>query len=76
MIFDTLISPEQVRQLLDDDAALAVLDASFDLADTSAGARCFGESHVPGARHVDLDRDLSGPKTGRNGRHPLPSREC
>jgi thiosulfate/3-mercaptopyruvate sulfurtransferase len=29
---------------------------------------------VPGARYVHLDRDLSGAKTGRNGRHPLPDR--
>jgi thiosulfate/3-mercaptopyruvate sulfurtransferase len=32
---------------------------------------------MPGARYVHLDRDLSGPKTGMNGRHPLRSRaEC
>ena len=30
-------------------------------------------AHVPGARFVHLDRDLSAPKTGRNGRHPLPA---
>jgi len=27
---------------------------------------------VPGAFFLHLDRDLSGPKTGSNGRHPLP----
>ena len=29
-----------------------------------------------GAIYVDLDQDLSGPKTGSNGRHPLPSPEA
>ena len=29
---------------------------------------------MPGARYVHLDDDLSGPKTGGNGRHPLPDR--
>ena len=27
---------------------------------------------MPGAVYADLDRDLSGTKNGRNGRHPLP----
>ena len=31
-----------------------------------------GRGHLPGAHYVHLDRDLSGAKTGRNGRHPLP----
>jgi len=52
-----------------------VLDCGFDLADPSAGERLHAAGHVPGALHVHLDRDLSGPKTGLNGRHPLPSRE-
>ena len=30
---------------------------------------------MPGAHYVHLDRDLSGPKTGSNGRHPLPERQ-
>jgi rhodanese-related sulfurtransferase len=31
--------------------------------------------HIPGARYAHLDRDLSGEKTGSNGRHPLPTVE-
>jgi thiosulfate/3-mercaptopyruvate sulfurtransferase len=49
-----------------------VCDCRHDLADTGAGRRAYGEAHVPGARFVHLDEDLSAPKTGRNGRHPLP----
>jgi len=51
-----------------------LLDCSFDLADTDAGERSYRESHLPGALYVHLDRDLSGPKTGSNGRHPLRER--
>lgn len=29
-------------------------------------------AHIPGALHLHLDHDLSGVKTGGNGRHPLP----
>ncbi len=47
-------------------------DCRFDLKDATAGERAYEEAHIPGAVYVHLDRDLSAPKTGRNGRHPLP----
>ena len=53
---------------------VTVFDCSFDLFDPAAGRRAHEAGHVPGAQHIDLDRDLSGVKTGRNGRHPLPDR--
>jgi thiosulfate/3-mercaptopyruvate sulfurtransferase len=53
---------------------LVVVDAGFDLADTGAGERDHAAGHLPGALYWHLDRDLSGAKTGRNGRHPLPER--
>lgn len=31
--------------------------------------------HLPGAHYLHLDEHLSGPKTGKNGRHPLPDRD-
>ena len=49
-----------------------VVDVRHQLADPSAGERAYGESHLPGAAFLHLDRDLSGPMNGRNGRHPLP----
>jgi thiosulfate/3-mercaptopyruvate sulfurtransferase len=76
MSFSTLISAEQLREAMRSGAPLVVLDTSFELADTSAGERSYTQAHLPGAHYLHLDRDLSGPKTGRNGRHPLPKREA
>ena len=59
-------------------SAIVLLDASFDLADPSAGERSWAEGHLPAAQYAHLERDLSGPKTapgpGFSGRHPLPPR--
>jgi len=49
-----------------------VCDCRHDLTDYEAGRRAYGASHIPGARFLHLDEDLSGPKNGLNGRHPLP----
>jgi thiosulfate/3-mercaptopyruvate sulfurtransferase len=76
MIFTTLISAPQLRELLAAGTPPVILDTSFDLADTSAGERSHRDGHLPGARYAHLDDDLSAPKTGRNGRHPLPAREA
>lgn len=54
---------------------LMVLDLTFDLAHPTAGEQVYQAGHVPGAIYLHLDRDLSAPKTGRNGRHPLPGRD-
>ena len=51
-----------------------LLDCSFDLADPAAGERSYHQGHLPAAQYAHLDRDLSGHKTGRNGRHPLRER--
>jgi thiosulfate/3-mercaptopyruvate sulfurtransferase len=72
--YTTLISAAELAGLLASEAKPVVVDTSFDLADTGAGERRFAASHVPGSRYLHLDRDLSGPKTGANGRHPLPGR--
>lgn len=49
-----------------------VVDCRFNLGDPDAGERAWQQGHIPGAYYAHLDRDLSGLKTGRNGRHPLP----
>jgi thiosulfate/3-mercaptopyruvate sulfurtransferase len=52
---------------------LRLVDCRFDLADPSGGARAYADGHLPGAVYANLEQDLSGPKDGSNGRHPLPS---
>ncbi|MBC7204222.1 MAG: sulfurtransferase [Pusillimonas sp.] len=42
------------------------------MADHDAGRRAYGSGHIPGAFFLDHEKDLSAPKTGKNGRHPLP----
>ncbi len=71
-----LIQAAELQALSASGAPRAVFDCSFDLADTEAGRRAYLAGHVPGARYLHLDADLSAAKTGRNGRHPLPAREA
>lgn len=70
----TLISVDQLESLLMGSAAPVVIDAGFDLADVDAGRRAYAQAHLAGSHYLHLDDDLSGIKTGRNGRHPLPDR--
>jgi thiosulfate/3-mercaptopyruvate sulfurtransferase len=51
---------------------IVIVDCRFDLQDPSWGESEYLASHVPGAVYAHLNRDLSGPENGRNGRHPLP----
>ncbi len=55
-----------------DDPGWRVFDCRHQLADPSFGERAYLEAHLPGAVFLHLDRDLSGPLNGKNGRHPLP----
>lgn len=74
----TLISPAELRRLMDLGAPLKVFDCSFDLMNPAAGAQQFRERHLPGASHMDLEHDLSaahGAARASGGRHPLPTRE-
>jgi thiosulfate/3-mercaptopyruvate sulfurtransferase len=72
--YTTLVSVSDLAARLED-AGWVVCDCRHDLADVEAGRRAYRESHIPGARFVHLDEDLSAPKTGKNGRHPLPDPE-
>jgi thiosulfate/3-mercaptopyruvate sulfurtransferase len=48
-----------------------LLDVRWSLAGPS-GREGYQRGHLPGARFVDLDRDLAGPPGNGRGRHPLP----
>lgn len=66
-----LVTTEELARHLDD-PRWVVFDCRHDLADHGRGARLYAEGHVPGAVFAAVETDLSGSKTGRNGRHPLP----
>lgn len=75
-MYTTLISADELARALQDPQHrdIVVLDCGFELTDPQAGRRHYDAGHLPGAFHVHLEDTLSGPKTGRNGRHPLPDR--
>ncbi|OZI60834.1 sulfurtransferase [Bordetella genomosp. 11] len=76
MPFDTLIPAPRLAPLLSRNDAPVVVDCRFDLMDPQAGLRAYRQGHLPGAHYLHLETDLSGPLTGRNGRHPLPGRDA
>lgn len=53
-----------------------VFDCRHDLFKPDLGAQQYREGHIPGALFASLEHDLSGSKSGANGRHPLPSPEA
>lgn len=71
MAYATLIDTAALAANLDD-PRWVVLDCRHDLARPDWGRAEYAASHIPGARFLHLDADLSAPLTGRNGRHPLP----
>jgi thiosulfate/3-mercaptopyruvate sulfurtransferase len=72
-MFDTLISTEElVARIGAPD--LVIVDVRHDLAQPDTfGITKYRQGHLPGAVFAHVDRDLSAPLTGTNGRHPLPS---
>lgn len=70
MAFRTLISTAVLSHR--DDPAVVIVDCRTKLDDVRWGEREYASAHIPGAVYADLNRDLSGPKSGTNGRHPLP----
>lgn len=67
-----LVSTQALSEHLHD-PTWVIFDCRHDLMDTAKGERVYREGHIPGAHFAHLDTDLSGEKTGKNGRHPLPS---
>ncbi len=70
MAFNTLVSTAELAAHL---GSWRVFDCRHDLAKPELGAEQYQGAHIPGALFASLDRDLSAPKTGANGRHPLPN---
>ena len=70
-MFDTLVETEVLAAHLRD-PDWVVFDCRSVLTDPQAGPRAYATGHIPGARHLHLERDLSGHVTPETGRHPLP----
>ena len=75
-MYTTLVSTADLAAHLDD-PSWVIVDVRHELAQPDTwGEAEYRRAHVPGARFVHVDRDLSGPKSGTNGRHPLPAPEA
>jgi thiosulfate/3-mercaptopyruvate sulfurtransferase len=59
-----------LRERLSDET-VRIVDTRWKLGSPGAGRAMYESGHVPGAIHLDMDRDLAGPP-GDGGRHPLP----
>jgi thiosulfate/3-mercaptopyruvate sulfurtransferase len=68
MTYTTLVSTEELAR----HPEWRVFDCRHDLGNPALGAQQYAKVHIPGALFAHLDSDLSAPKTGTNGRHPLP----
>jgi len=68
MPWTTLIGADELAQAIDH---CLVVDCRYDLAKPKAGAQGYSDGHIPSAVFVDMDAQLSAPKTGGNGRHPM-----
>jgi thiosulfate/3-mercaptopyruvate sulfurtransferase len=73
-VHTTIVSTDTVAAHLD--VGWVVVDCRFDLQNEQWGRNQYLTSHIPGAVYASLSHDMAGPKTGSNGRHPLPSIEA
>jgi thiosulfate/3-mercaptopyruvate sulfurtransferase len=69
--FDTVVDADTLRANLTN-STWRVIDCRHDLLQPQAGERAYASGHIAGAVFAHLDRDLSGAKSARSGRHPLP----
>jgi len=71
MAYSTLVSTETLASA--PPGEWAVVDCRFDLANDAWGREQYAAGHIPGAVYASLNDDLSGRRSGTNGRHPMPS---
>ena len=74
--YTTLITTDELADRLSD-PSLALFDVRHDLMQPERWATDeYQKAHIPGATFLHIDNDLSAPKNGVNGRHPLPTPEA
>ena len=70
-----IITANQLEELINEGSDVLICDCRFDLTNAKAGFEMYKTAHITGAIYINVDQDLSGKKTGSNGRHPLPTPE-
>ena len=65
------VNKEWVVQQLENDL-VKIVDCRFDNSDPAVGRKQYETSHIPGAVHFDLQKDLASPASKHGGRNPLP----
>lgn len=73
-MYTTIVSVEELFAHRSD-PKWVIVDTRHLLQDFGAGRRLYDAVHIPGAFFADVENDLAGPKTGKNGRHPMPDPE-
>ena len=73
MTYTTLISTADLAARLD---SCVIVDCRFDLQNERWGLAQYRARHISGAVYANLNEDLTDARTGRNGRHPLPTVEA
>jgi thiosulfate/3-mercaptopyruvate sulfurtransferase len=69
-----IVTTDWLKQHLNDENQV-IVDCRFDLSNPEAGFLAYNNSHIPGAVHLDLEKDLSSEVKEHGGRHPLPEQE-
>ena len=64
---DPVISVEKLKALRER-SNLVILDCRGSLTTPGAGKLLFDAGHIPGASYIDMARDITGKRTGTNGR--------
>lgn len=67
---DPVISVEKLKALRER-SNLVILDCRGSLTTPGAGKLLFDAGHIPGASYIDMARDITGKRTGTNGRTPM-----
>lgn len=63
---------DQESKSIKEPSELIIVDCRYTLGQPHAGREAYAAGHIPGAVYLDLEQDLSGPKSEHGGRHPLP----
>lgn len=72
MTYTTIISTEALATHLHD-PNWVILDSQHDLMNPAHGRDAYAAGHIPGARFISVDDDVSDHAITGRGRHPLPT---